>query len=76
MPELDPGVAGGESPVDLALVGVGGLGPRGEFGVQDIKVTDAPAKALAGQGGQFDLAYSPGFEPLFSSGLSRCSWVE
>jgi hypothetical protein len=55
MPEFDAGVAGGESPVDLAFVGVGGVGPGGEFGVEDVEVGDAPAEALLGQAGQFDL---------------------
>ena len=55
MPEFDSCVAGGESPVDLASVGVGGLGPGVEFLVEDVEVVDAPAEALLGQAGQFDL---------------------
>jgi hypothetical protein len=31
MPEFDAGGAGGELPVELALVGVGGVGPGFEF---------------------------------------------
>jgi len=55
VPEFDAGVAGGEPPVDLALVGVRGVGPGGEFLVEDIEFGDAPAEALFGQAGQFDL---------------------
>lgn len=55
MTEFDAGVAGGEPPVDLALVGVGSLRPGGEFCVQGVDVGDAPAEALFGQAGQFDL---------------------
>ncbi len=55
MPEFDAGVAGGELPVDLAFVGVGGVGPRFEFCVEDVDVGDAPAQALPGEAGQFDL---------------------
>ena len=55
MPKFDAGVAGGEPPVDLALVGVDGLGPGGEFGVEDGEVGDTPAEALLGQAAQFDL---------------------
>jgi hypothetical protein len=36
----------------LALVGVGGVLPGGEFGVE---VGDAAIEALAGQGGELDL---------------------
>ncbi len=43
MPEFDTGVAGGELPVDLALVGVGGVGPGFEFCVEDVDVGDASA---------------------------------
>jgi hypothetical protein len=53
--EFDAGVAGGEPPLDLAFVGVGGGGPGGELGVEDIEFGDAPAEALLGQAGQFDL---------------------
>src|SRR3954447_2204463 len=53
--EFDAGVAGGEVPVDLSLVGVGGGLPGGEFGVEDVPVGDAAVEALSGQGGQFDL---------------------
>jgi hypothetical protein len=35
MSELDAGVAGGELPVDLALVGVGGVAPGGELTIED-----------------------------------------
>jgi len=49
MPELGAGVAGGELPVDLALVGVGGVGPGFEFCVEDVDVGDAtPAAVLGG----------------------------
>ena len=53
--EPDAGVGGGELPLDLALVGVGGVLPGGEFGVEGVEVGDAPVEALAGQGGQLDL---------------------
>ena len=53
--EFDVGVAGGESPVHLALFGVRGAGPGEEFLVEDIEVGDASAEALLGQAGQFDL---------------------
>ena len=55
MPKFDAGVAGGEPPVHLALVGVDGAGPGGELLVEDVEVGDAPAEALLGQAGQFDL---------------------
>ena len=55
MAELDPGIGGRESPLDLALVGVGGVLPGGEFGVEGVEVGDAPVEALAGQDGQLDL---------------------
>jgi len=53
--ESGAGVAGGEVPVDLPLVGVGGLLPGGQLSVEDVEVVDAPVEALAGQRGQFDL---------------------
>jgi hypothetical protein len=53
--EFDAGVAGRESPVDLALVGVGGAGPGGEFAIEDVEVGDASAEALLGQARQLDL---------------------
>ena len=46
MAEFDAGVGGGELPVDLALLGVGGLLPGCEFGVEAVDVGDAPAEAL------------------------------
>jgi hypothetical protein len=52
--ELDAGVGGGELPVDLSLVGVGGVLPSGEFGVEGVDVGDAPVEALAGEGGEFE----------------------
>ena len=55
MAELDPGIGGRELPLDLALVGVGGVLPGGEFGVEGVEVGDAPVEALAGQDGQLDL---------------------
>jgi hypothetical protein len=55
VPKFDSGVAGGEPPVDLSLVGVGGASPGGEFIVEKVDVGDAPAEALLGQAGQFDL---------------------
>ena len=74
MAEFDAGVSGGELPVDLALVGVGGVLPGGEFGVEDVKVGDAAVEALAGQGGEFDLG---DVEPGAVSGVwwisSRCA---
>jgi len=53
--ELDPGVVGGELPVDLALVGVRGVLPGGEFGVEDVEVVDAAVEALPGQYRKLDL---------------------
>ena len=55
MAEFDAGVGGGELPVDLALVGVGGVLPGGEFGVEGVEVVDPAVEALPGQGGQLDL---------------------
>jgi hypothetical protein len=46
------------------LLGVGGLLPGGEFGVEGVDVGDAPVEALSGQGGQFDLGdVEPGAVP-------------
>ncbi|WP_327556844.1 hypothetical protein [Actinophytocola sp.] len=56
---------GGEVPLDLALVGVDGGLPGGEFGVEDVDVVDASVEALAGEGGEFDLGdVEPG--PVFA----------
>lgn len=55
MAEFDACVVGGEVPVDLALVGVGGVLPGGELDVEDLKVSDAALEALAGQRGELDL---------------------
>ena len=49
MPEFDAGAAGGEPPVDLALVGVRRAGPGGELLVEDLEFGDAPAEALLGR---------------------------
>src|SRR3954471_23430663 len=49
------GVAGGEVPVDLPLVGVDGVLPGGQLVVEDVEVVDPPVQALSGQGGQLDL---------------------
>jgi hypothetical protein len=66
--ELDAGVGGGELPVDLALVGVGGALPGGEFGIEGVDVGDAPVEALASQGGELDLGdVEPG-------AVSGCVW--
>ena len=48
-------VAGGEMPVHLPLVGVGGVLPCGEFGIEDVEVVDASAQALPGERGELDL---------------------
>ena len=48
MAEFDAGVGGGELPLDLALVGVGGVLPGGEFGVEGVDVGDTAIEALAG----------------------------
>ena len=78
MAEFDAGVGGGELPVDLALVGVGGVLPGGEFGVEGVEVGDAPVEALAGQGGEFDLgdvepgAVSGGVVDLQALGQGEC----
>jgi len=53
--EFDPGVVGGELPVDLALFGVGGVLPGGELGVEDLEVADAALEALPGQRRELDL---------------------
>jgi hypothetical protein len=45
---------GGEVPVDLSLVGVGGVSP-GEFGAEGVQVADAAVETLSGQCGQLDL---------------------
>ena len=64
MAEFDAGVGGGELPVDLALLGVCGLLPGGEFGVEGVDVGDAPVEALSGEGGEFDLGdVEPGAVP-------------
>ena len=55
MSEFDAGVGCGELPVDLSLVGVGGLLPGGQLGVEHVEVVDASGEALPGQRGQFDL---------------------
>lgn len=55
MAESDSCVVGGEVPVDLALVVVGGLLPGREFGVEDVEFGDAAVEALAGERGEFDL---------------------
>jgi hypothetical protein len=44
--ELDPGIGGGELPLDLALVGVGGVLPGDEFGVEGVDIGDAPVEAF------------------------------
>jgi hypothetical protein len=46
VPEFESGVGGGELPVDLAFVGVGGVGPGGEFGVEEGEVR---SRAFSGQ---------------------------
>ena len=46
MAEFGSGVGGGELPVDLAVVGVGGVLPGGEFGVEGVEVADAAVEAL------------------------------
>ena len=57
------GVGGGEVP-SRPLVGVGGVLPGGEFGVEDVEVVDAAVQALPGQGGQLDLGdVEPGAVP-------------
>ena len=56
MAESGAGVAGGEVPVDLSLVGVGGVLPGGQLGVEVVDVVDAAVQALAGQGRELDLA--------------------
>jgi hypothetical protein len=52
---VSAGVAGGEVPVDLPLVGVDGVLPGGQLVVEDVEVLDPPVEALSGQGGQLDL---------------------
>ncbi|MFJ8273415.1 hypothetical protein ACIQ8G_24535 [Streptomyces sp. NPDC094154] len=55
MAEFDACVVGGEVPVHLTLVGVGGVLPGREFGVEDVEVADPAVEALPGQCGEFDL---------------------
>ena len=55
MAESGSGVVGGELPVHLPLVGVGGGLPGSEFGVEQVKVLDAALEALAGERGELDL---------------------
>ena len=67
MAQSGAGVVGGEVPVDLALIGVGGVPPGGEFGVEDVEVADAAVQALAGQRGELDPGdVEPG--PVFATG--------
>jgi len=47
--EFDPGVVGGELPVDLALIGIGSCLPGSELGVEDVEIADPAIEALAGQ---------------------------
>jgi hypothetical protein len=62
--EFDACVVGGELPADLALFGVDGVLPGGEFGVEGVEVADAAVEALPSQGGQLDLGdVEPG--PVF-----------
>lgn len=64
MSEFDPGGVGGELPVDLTFLSVGGVLPGCEFGVEDVEFADATVQALAGQCGEFDLGdVEPG--PVF-----------
>ncbi|UJW30883.1 hypothetical protein L3Q67_20155 [Saccharothrix sp. AJ9571] len=55
MAEFDACVVGGELPADLALLGVDGVLPGGEFGVEGVDVADAAVEALATECGEFDL---------------------
>lgn len=55
MAEFGASVVGGEVPIDLALIIVGGGLPGGEVGVEGADVADAAVEALAGEGGEFDL---------------------
>jgi hypothetical protein len=45
--ESGAGVGGGEVPVHLTLVGVGGVLPGGQLVVEDGQVVDPPVQALA-----------------------------
>jgi hypothetical protein len=44
--EFHAGVCRGELPLDLALVGVGGVLPGDEFGVEGVDIGDAPVEAF------------------------------
>ena len=55
MAELHAGVFGGELPIDLTLVGVGGGLAGGEFAVEDFEVADTAVLALPCRRGEFDL---------------------
>lgn len=46
MAEFDACVVGGELPADVALFGVDGMLPGGEFGVEGVEVADAAVEAL------------------------------
>src|SRR5690242_2882301 len=47
--QFDACIVGGELPVDLTLVGVGGVLPGGEFGIEGVEVADPAVEALPGQ---------------------------
>ena len=55
MAEVHAGVFGGELPIDLTLVGVGGGLPGGEFAVEDVEVAGTEILALPCRRGEFDL---------------------
>ena len=55
MAQFDACVVGGELPVHLTPVGVGGVLPGWEFGVEDVEVADPAIEALPGQRGEFAL---------------------
>jgi hypothetical protein len=61
--EFDAGVGGGELPVDLAVVGVDGVLPGGEFGVEGVDVGDAPVEALSGQRAESSISAMLSQEP-------------
>jgi hypothetical protein len=55
MAEFDACVIGGELPAHLAPLGVDGVLPGCEFGVEGVEVADAAVEALPRQRGQLDL---------------------
>lgn len=56
MLELDAGVLGGEPPVHAGPLGIAGLLPGADLGLERCPVRDAPVQALFAQDRQLDLS--------------------